>query len=193
MQIVRSKDYIDEINKLFPDISRNDIKKIMDYGWRQLYLLNSYGGDVIIRNNTFWSYVGRLTYDSKKHFRYYCLKLAKRIRILYKRKKIQWDGYYYFALTEKQYQNYISQKKKRGRPKKNFKFENICLYKIYDECVVKQWGCKYIFKIPFPFEFGYCTYKKEYITDKAELIEIREVPKFKDILISNNNYNVLKK
>ena len=96
MAITRSSDYIKEINKLFPEVSEKDIKKIMEYGWRQLYLLNSYGGDTIITDKTFWMYVGKLTPDSFRHFRYYCRKLATRIRILYKRKRIPWDGYYFF-------------------------------------------------------------------------------------------------
>jgi hypothetical protein len=34
MAITRSSDYIKEINKLFPEVSEKDIKKIMEYGWR---------------------------------------------------------------------------------------------------------------------------------------------------------------
>ena len=68
MAITRSSDYIKEINKLFPEVSEKDIKKIMEYGWRQLYLLNSYGGDTIITDKTFWMYVGKLTPDSFRHF-----------------------------------------------------------------------------------------------------------------------------
>ena len=192
MAITRSSDYIKEINKLFPEVSEKDIKKIMEYGWKQLYLLNSYGGDTLITNNGFWMYTGALTPDSLYYMRYYCKKLSRKIRILYKRKKKTWDGYYYFALTTAQYKEYLKQKKKRGRPKKHFKYGNIFLYKIKDECKVSQWGCTHIFRVPYISDFGYKIYKEDYNTDNAELIEEREVPKFKDILITNNNYEVLK-
>ena len=36
--------------------------------------------------------------DSLQHFIYYKTKLKTKLRILYKRNKIQWDGYYYFSL-----------------------------------------------------------------------------------------------
>nr|DAR62396.1 MAG TPA: hypothetical protein [Bacteriophage sp.] len=45
-------------------------------------------------------YIGFLKKDSIKYYKYYIKKLARKIRILYKRMKIKWDGYYYFALTE---------------------------------------------------------------------------------------------
>jgi hypothetical protein len=34
MEIKRSSNYIKEINKLFPEVSEKDIKKIMEYGWK---------------------------------------------------------------------------------------------------------------------------------------------------------------
>jgi hypothetical protein len=52
-------------------------------------------------------YTGALTPDSLYYMRYYCKKLARKIRILYKRKKKTWDGYYYFALTTAQYEEYL--------------------------------------------------------------------------------------
>jgi hypothetical protein len=70
-------------------------------------LLNSYGGDLIIKDNDFWSYIGTLTNNSVKYFHYYKNKLTIRMRVLHKRKNIPWDGYYYFALSDDQYQNYL--------------------------------------------------------------------------------------
>lgn len=192
MAITRSSDYIKEINKLFPEVSEKDIKKIMEYGWRQLYLLNSYGGDTIITDKTFWMYVGKLTPDSFRHFRYYCRKLATRIRVLYKRKRIPWDGYYYFGLSKRQYEKYLEQKNAKGRPRKNFKYGNIILYKIKDECKILEFASPYIFRVPYISDFGMTFFKRDFITGNAELIETREIPKFKDILITNNNYEVLK-
>jgi len=45
-----------------------------------------------------------------------------KLRIMYRRKKVQWDGFYYFALTEEQYKQYLELKNKKGRPRKNFVF-----------------------------------------------------------------------
>ena len=125
--------------------------------------------------------------DALKHFEYYIKKLSIKLRVLYKRKKIKWDGYYYFALREDQYQHYLSQINKRGRPRKIFDFGKVMLYKIRGECELKQHSCKYIFRVPYGIDVGY-TLLKDFKTDKAELILIREPMKFKDILTTNNKY-----
>ena len=185
------QDYYDEVQKEFPLVPRKDIERILKFGWKQLYLHNSYGGDVIITDNTFWCYIGFMTKNSLQHFKYYVRKLITKIRILYRRKKIQWNGYYYFGLTEDQYQNYLSQINKRGRHKKYFNYGNCILFKLLDECKVQENGKKYIFKVPYISDFGMKLYKKNFISGEAELIITRETQKFKDILTSNNNYEYL--
>ena len=65
------------------------------------------------------------------------------------------------------------------------------LYKIRGECELKNHSCKYIFKVSYDIDIGYTMLKKDYKTDKAELIQIREPMKFKDILTSNNKYEIL--
>lgn len=184
-------DYIDDLCKMYPTIDRNDIKRICQYGWKSLYLLNSYGGDVLIDTKKLWCYFGNLTYDSLKHFNYYVRKLCLKFRVLYNRRKIKWDGYYYFSLTETQYQKYTEQIHKRGRKRKWFTFNKVFLYKMLDECLVKQHAHKYIFKTTLPIELGFVVYKKEFITDNVELLITRPPQKFEDILITNNNYSLL--
>nr|DAG88912.1 MAG TPA: hypothetical protein [Crassvirales sp.] len=38
--------------------------------------------------------------DSLKWFDYYKRKMRTKLRVMYKRKQIKWDGYYYFALSK---------------------------------------------------------------------------------------------
>jgi len=83
-----------------------------------------------------------------------------KLRVMYKRKKIPWDGYYYFALTENEYNEYLKQKNKRGRPRKNFTFSKVILYKIYDECNISESNRVAIFKVPLIMEFGFTIYKE---------------------------------
>lgn len=185
------KDYLEEVHQEFPFMSLSDIKRILNYCWRVLYLYNSYGGDVIISSNDFWLYIGSIKSQSLEHFSYYIRKLGVKIRVLYKKKQIPWDGYYYFALDNNQYQNYLSQKNKRGRPKKYYLFQNVLLYQILDECKIKESGKCYIFRISVPTYIKYSFFRKELKTDKAELIITREPLKFKDILVYYNKYEVL--
>lgn len=191
MQIKTCKDYYEDMYKLFPDVPKKDIRKILSLGWKTLYLYNSMGADVVIKDKNFWSYIGYLKSDSLKYFNYYIKKLSIKFRILYKRLKIKWDGYYYFALQPSQYEKIINQQKSKGRKRKYFTFENIKLYQILDECKIQEASAPYIFRVPFVVNLGYVTFKEKLKTDKAELIIEREPLKFKDVLINDNDYELL--
>ena len=185
------QDYYNEIHSKFSDISISDIKRILNFSWKSLYLHNSYGGDTFITDKDIWCYIGHLKKDSIEYFLYYIKKLSLKLRVLYKRNKIEWDGYYYFALSDKQYNEYINQKNKRGRPRKKFTFSNVFLYQILDECKIQEHQKRYIFKVPLITKVKYKFFSPELTTDKAELIITREPLKFKDILVNENKYQFL--
>lgn len=189
--MVDVKDYYEYIKEQFPEVTLKDIKRILKYGFKQVYLLNSFGGDLCIKDNDFWCYIGTLRNNSLKHFHYYKNKLIIKLRVLYKRKNIQWDGNYYFALTDKQYDHYLSQINTKGRKKKMFNFGQVKLYKIFNECELQEYNKKYIFKIPYNFDYGYTMFKQDLTSDKAELIITRNPLKFEDILVTNHKYDFL--
>ena len=185
------KDYYQQIYKMFPSISKQDINKILNFSWKSLYLHNSYGGDTLISDKELWLYIGNLRIHPLDHFFYYIRKLCIRLRVLYRKRKIPWDGYYYFALTEQQYQEYLSQKNKMGRPRTHFKFKNIILYQIQDECRIKECGKRYIFKMPFKRNKKLKMFMPDFDAYNIELVDIRDPLKFKDILVWNNEYEFL--
>lgn len=185
------KDYYSLINSIFPKISEADIKRILNFSWKSLYLHNSYGGDTFITDKDIWCYIGYLKRNPIKHFLYYIKKLTVKLRVLYKRLNIQWDGYYYFALSQFQYDKFIGAKQKRGRPKKKFTFENIYLYQILDECKIQESNKQYIFRIPYIDTIKLKFFVTTLTTDKVELIITRDPLKFKDILIYDNDYEFL--
>lgn len=185
------KDYYDTIYQMFPSISKVDIERILKFCWKSLYLHNSYGGDVLLSDNSFWCYIGSLKKDSLQHFYYYIKKLTIKLRVLYKRKKINWNGYYYFALSDSQYKAYQEQKNKRGRPRKYFNFGTVYLYQILDECKINEHYKRYIFKVPIITTLKQKQYVKQFISDSAQMILIREPLKFKDILVYENEYEFI--
>lgn len=185
------KDYYENLFKAFPKVSHSDIMLILNYSWKSIYLHNSYGGDTVISNSGFWCYIGNLRKDPLKHFYYYIRKLTVKLRVLYRRKKIEWDGYYYFALSNSQYESYLNQKNKRGRPKKYFNFGTVYLYEILDECKINEHYKQYIFRIPYISKIKIKQFIPELITGNAELIITRSPLKFKDILINNNEYDFI--
>lgn len=188
MELKKVQDYYDELFKLYPDVPKKDIKKIMQFGLKSFLLHNNYGGDVLLNSPSMWLYCGKLMKDSIKYFEYYRRKMIIKIRINHKRLNIPWDGYYYFSLTQKQYDEYLKQKNKKGRPKKHFKFGNVVLYRYFDECNLRNSGAVAIFRITLNLDFGLSIYKQDFTTDKAELILEREPLTFKDILASNYKY-----
>lgn len=177
---------------MYPTIDKRDIKKILQYGWKQFYLFNNAGGDLLVRRQQFTFYVGNLMGNSLRWFNYYKHKMKAKVRIMYRQKRIKWNGYYYFARTENQYQEYLAQKKHRGRPRKKFEFKKVYMYKIYDECNLSAVGAHvYIFRIPLTIDMGFTHYKDKIITDKAELVYERDALKFTDILLSSDNYEFI--
>ncbi len=184
------KDYYTQIYAQFPKVSQKDIKTILSYCWKSLYLHNSYGGDVAINDNDLWCYIGKLKGNALKHYFYYKCKLAIKLRILYKRKKIPWDGYYYFALTERQYQQYLSQKNVKGRPKKYFDLDKVFMYQILDECRITESSKKYIFRTAplIPIKLRYYV---QHLHAEIELVQIRKPLKFKDIVVYGNKYEFI--
>ena len=185
------KDYYEQIYELFPSVPKQDVNRILNFSWKSLYLHNSYGGDTIISGKNFWCYIGNLKKDPLQHFYYYIRKLTVKLRVLYKRKKIEWDGYYYFALSDSQYQKYIQQKKQRGRPRKYFDFDNIFLYQILDECKINEYYKRYIFKISYISRLKIKYFIPHLVSSEATLILTREPLKFKDILVYDNEYEFL--
>ena len=167
------QDYYEALATEYPDIPLSDIKRICQYGWKSLYLHNSYGADVLLRRKDFWFYSGKLMNNSLRFFDYYARKMKNKLRILYKRKKIEWDGYYYFALSRTQYEDYLSQKNSKGRPRKIFNFGKVILYKIKDECSIIEHGKIALFRVKMNREKGFTLYEENYRTGDSELISIR--------------------
>ena len=182
------KDYLSQICEIFKGVKESDIKKILTFAWKSLYLLNSYGGDVVITNREFWSYIGKLRGSAYEHYIYYMQKLVTKIRIKYKRSRTQWDGYYYFGLNEEEYQQFIQSKGKSKSRKKTYHFENIFLYEILEECKVHEASKSYIFRVPYISKIKMKFYRKTADFRDIELIVKRKPLTFKDMLVSENKY-----
>ena len=186
------KDYIGLLHNKFPYVCENDLYKIVSYGFRQFYIFNLSGCDVLIVSTKLFFYSGLLFRDSLRYWNYYRKKLILKIRILFNRNKDKWDGNYYFALSSDEYQQYLDQKKCKGRHRKWFIFKELKLFKNKDECRLFFEKKPYIFKCKMPFNYTKCSYSfYEIKLDTAELIEVRESSVFKDILIQNNQYQNL--
>lgn len=184
MKIKNINDYVDVVSERFPGIPKSDIKKILSFGWKSIYLHNMYGGDTLLKDdniNKYLFYIGRLTFDSLKHFFYYIKKKTVKLRVLFNRHK-KWDGYYYFALSKAGYEKYLAQQKSRGRKRKYFKFGSVMLYKLFEECQMKEHFREYFFRVPYITDLGFTILERDYETDKAEFILYRKYEGFASII-----------
>lgn len=121
-------DYMDAVCEKFSHLTREEIRKILIFGFRSYFYLNKSKADTMFRNDFFLMYTGTLFADYFKYHKYYRFKYGMKYRIKNKVKGEPFDGFYYFGLTDDLYRFYESQE---GEPVKIF--ENISLFRLLDE------------------------------------------------------------
>ena len=183
-------DYLDQLAEKYPLVSKSDLKKVVRYGCKMLYLNNSFGADVLIKGGEpyFWCYFGEEHANMLVHYKYYLRKLRTKLRILSNRKNFEWDGYYYFAVPLYKYDDYAGQLQ---RGTKNFSFGDVLLYQRFDDCNLSHPFCRYVFRTKIPFYERPRKFCKDFKSKCAELYCVRKPLKFKDIYTSKNYYEFL--
>ena len=186
MKLTKIDDYVDAVWELHPELSREEIKRILVYGWKMILQYVSFGNDVQILSSKFFFFIGKIPTSALAIFNTYCYKLAKRIQYMFRRTKAKWDGYYYFALTENQYIEYLNQSKKKYKI-----FKNIRLYKLLEECKIQEHSKSYIFRLNEDKTAWFSKFYSELKTKDAELIIQRDPLKMKDLLTSENKFKYI--
>lgn len=169
-------DYVDRVHERFPKISKKAIKRILQFGLKSFYTHNLYGGDVLLKSPYFTLYSGRMFRSNLVFYKYWKIKYKIKFRIKYKRDKKQYDGYYYFGLSEEEYQDYKSQVKKSGRRRQKFTFKKVYAYKLLDECLLDRKN-KHFFRFEFPTDVGFTFYKTDYSIKNFDYIAKRNSDK----------------
>ena len=105
---------------------------------------------------------------------------------MFKRTKAKWDGYYYFARSENQYLDYLKQNKRKYKI-----FQNVYLYKLLEECKIKEHSCSYIFRLSEDKTSWMQKFYPEIKTDKAELIIQRDALAMNDVMTSYNKFKYI--
>lgn len=185
-KITNVNDYVDVVHEQFPELTREEIKKILSYGWKMILQYKSFGNDIQILSPKFFLFIGQIPVSALAAFNTYCYKLAKRIYYMFKRTKSQWDGYYYFARTENQYIDYLSQNKRKYKI-----FKNVFLYKLLDECKVSEHNKFYIFRLKEDKTAWNKKFYPEIKTKNAELIITRDALNMNDLMTSQNKYKYI--
>ena len=173
MEIKNYTDYIDQVREKFPTLSKGEINTVLKYGFRMFASLNMSGLDTFHRNFNFVAYVGKFFNDGLTFYHYWRLKYKKKLRYLYRKKKTIYDGYYYFGLTEKEYQAYLAQINTKGNRRQKFYFPYVYGYKIKEEAFLDRYR-RYFFKVSFPVDVGWILYKEKWAARNVTLIATRD-------------------
>ena len=169
MEIVNVEKYYDKIQERFPDLSKKQIDKIVKFGLRSYYNHNLYGGDVLNKSKYFTMYTGKLFGDNMLFYQYRMIKNKIKLRIKYKRNKTRYSGYYYFGLTDSEFENYRKQFNKTGRRRQKVTFDKIYAFKIEEECTMQN-KYKHIFRLSYPVDVGFVLKLNNYTTRNFEYI-----------------------
>lgn len=192
MKLKTIDEYYEQMYKEFPSVPPEDIRRILQYGFKSFYLHNSYGGDIFFQDPHSWFYCGRLVRNSVRQFKYYCKKLMIKLRVLYKRRRSGWNGYYYFGLEKWKYDEYKAAHNKPGRPIQWYTFKNVMLRKIEEECTVMDTGAVAIFRVPILADLGMYKFYSELRTKDAELVKEKEPTTFSQLIKESKDYDLIK-
>ena len=142
MDIVYAEKYFKQVRERFSYLSEKQIEKIVKYGLRSFFAHNKLGADVLLKSNYYTAYVGKLYNNMTLFSYYYNIKMKLKLRIKHKRKKLPFNGKYYFSMNEEDYQKYFGYRKPKQR---KIKFEKLRIYKLYEELA--------LYKPAYIFEF----------------------------------------
>ncbi len=190
------EDYYEQMYELFPTLPKEDVRKIMRYGWSNLMRALSWGCDINLTNgSSFHFHVGLLFKHSLTWGKVYILKLARKFRFIAKLKDIPWDGYYYFTLSPERHEKILNQLKKDGtlHKKKKINYENIMVYKLKDEAILRSIGQPYLYRMKRMLDIGNIFYFPE-VFDKNKIefmYKIELPPTITSRLVTNYKYETL--
>lgn len=186
MKITNVNDYVDSVHEKFPELTRDEVKRILVYGWKMIIQYVSAGNDVSIITNKEFLFIGKIPTNALQTFKTYCYKLSKRIAYMFKKTNSKWDGYYYFTRSENQYKEYLSQSKKQYKV-----FKDVFLFKLLEELKIKDSSSPYIFRLKEDKTSWMMKYYKEIKTKNAELIIVRDALTMNDVMTSYNKFKYI--
>lgn len=186
MKITTVNDYVDKVHEDFPELTRDEVKRILLYGWKQILQYVVVGNEISIQAEKYFCFIGQIPQTGLGAFQKYCRKLANRIAYMFRRTKSEWDGYYYFTRSENQYKEYLKQKRCKYKV-----FKDVFLYKLYEELKVANPSAPYIFRLDEDKTSYMHKYYKEIRTENAELITVRDALNMQDVMTSQNKYKYI--
>ena len=186
MKLTDINDYVKMVHEKHPDLSEDEVKRILVYGWKMILQYVRAGNDMSMITNKEFMFIGNIPVSHLAIFKTYCYKLSKRIAFMFQRTKSKWDGYYYFTRSENQYMDYLSQKNRKYKV-----FKDVFLYKLLEEVKIKESSAPYIFRLKEEKTNWLTKYYKEIKTSNAELIIVRDPLTIHEVMTSENKFKYI--
>ena len=172
MDIINPEKYYKQVQERFPNLTMDQIKKIVNYGLRAYCGLNMAGGDVLLKSNYYSAYSGRLFFNDEIFWKYSQIKKKIKARLKYKRFIKKYSGVYYFGMTKRFYEEVYKPILPNGRKRKCWTPKQLTLYKSYEECLSHNFD--YIFEIPRRSDVGFTEFIQGEKLRKYRLIAKRD-------------------
>lgn len=136
-------DYYDKVYEKFPCLSKSDVRKIINYGLRQIHNLTMRGLHVLYRksHHSEMVYFGSMSVADVEH-KYYLNDLRKKVRYMWTRLGQPYDGYCYFVINKEKRFQYDEWRKTNDITKTEYNFGTVILHKNHDICKTLR-GCVY--------------------------------------------------
>lgn len=192
MKYHNTSHYAKILHEKYPDIPLCDIRTCLNFGWRTYLSYILRGCDINIKTPKSVSLCGQLYTNPLLYVRNYRNKLVRKLRVLFLTRSIEWDGYYYFALNDTEFQKqYLSVVKNDEPIQKNITFSDVRLFMLKDECIISRWASMHLFRVPYVGTFGYKLFLPIYTPFEVEYMGNIPKKSLHDLLISTYNYDTI--
>ncbi len=105
MKVIGYEDYVDRLHEEFSDVDIKSISDVLSFGCSRMLSYKQIGMDLYLKdtnNLKFYMYIGDITTDAYKRNGIYFKKKRRKLRHQYSLDRTEYNGYYYFGLTEEQ-------------------------------------------------------------------------------------------
>lgn len=168
MKITNVNDYIDRIIENHPELTKEQIKYILHFGMIAFdtHLRRGYNIKLSSPKVSLWT-GSQISTNPETQTKIKIRNINKKSELKYHTDKKIFDGFYYFSLSEENFQ------KLKPLEKKKIKFDKIYIYKSLDDCVGIGTNC-YVFKFYYPTDLGFRTLLTNEVIRDYEFIGKKE-------------------
>lgn len=135
---VTLKDFLGPVHEKFPDLTKEELKRLLAHGFRRMHSAMKFGCAITINTRKFincTSYIGDLSLDPKKNIKEYSVRRDRKLRKIAGWKREPFDGWYYIGLNEGAFAKWVEANKVS---RTLAKFVNIIPRKLKEELYYKD-------------------------------------------------------